>query len=305
MSYRVWFITGGKYGPEAAALMKSIHLDGVETMVVNAADVSFVIDSLEKTPAMWHKGERILPPDIFYIGDVENPFAIPLARYLESIGVPSLNSLNSYQMAADKLWSYQLLAAKGLPIPKTVIVTSELSADLAIEKLGIPVVLKPNDGSQGIGVELIESKEDLIQKLAEVSASGKMYVLQEYIATSRGRDIRVNVIDGKAMVAIERKSGKADEFRSNLHLGGSATEVTITPEMAKISERAAQAADLQVAGIDLMYGKDGYVIAEINGTPGVPYDLPEVLKKMLAGTMNVMKKKLMGAPVPAWKKNND
>lgn len=304
MSYRVWFITGGKYGPEAEALTKSIHLDGIDVVIVNAADVSFVIGSLEKTPVMWYKGERVLPPDVFYIGDVENSFAVPLARYLGSIGVPSLNSLESYQMAADKLWSCELLAAKGLPIPKTVIVTSELSADQAIEILGIPVVLKPNDGSQGIGVELIESKEVLTQKLAEASASGRMYVLQEYIATSRGRDIRVNVIDGKALVAYERKSENADEFRSNVHLGGRATEVPITPEMAEISEKAAEVADLQVAGIDLMYGKDGYVLAEINGTPGISY-LPEVQKKQLAGVMAVMKKKLVGTPIPAWKKNND
>lgn len=269
MAITVWFLTGGKFAAEMAqkASMIPDHVP-IDLQIIDARDVSYLVETEGNTARIWYKGQETALPQAVYLGDDANAYVLPLARFLESRGVYMLNSVAAFELALDKLHSYEVLSAAGVPVPRTIVYHPELSVDTIIEQLGLPVILKPNDGTQGAGIELLETREALAERCAALRDTDRLYLLQTYIATSKGRDIRVNVIGGKAVSGYERHSSNPDEFRSNLHLGGTSTAAEITPVVADVAERAAKAAGLGICGADLMYTDDGFVIAEVNGTPG-------------------------------------
>lgn len=283
MAVTIWFLTGGKFAEEMAQKVSKIpNFDRMANLkIIDARDVSYLVETGGDAARVWYKGQETALPQVVFLGDAATSYVLPLARFLESRGVYMINSVAGFELALDKLHSYEVLSAAGLPVPKTLVYHPELSVDTIIEQLGLPVVIKPNDGTQGAGVELLETREALADKCAELQDTEGIYLLQAYIATSRGRDIRVNVVDGKVISAWERKSTDPNEFRSNLHLGGEGTIVEVTPVMADVAERAAQAAGLGLCGVDLMYADDGFVIAEINGTPGLGIGDPLMAVKAL------------------------
>ena len=134
---------------------------------------------------------------------------------------------------------------------------------------GYPFVVKPDSGFGGIGVELIHNGQELKDYFATLSY-GQAYVAQEYIATSKGRDIRVVVLHGRYYFSMERHASNPDEFRSNVHVGGTTQEKTLTEEEKVFCEKVASIFNLPIIGLDLMIGDGEYVLAEVNAFPGMP-----------------------------------
>ena len=222
-------------------------------------------------------------PEIHYRGEVLEGFdaVIPrigasitfygaaVLRQFEMMGVFPVNESVAITRSRDKLRSLQLLARKGVGLPVTGFAHSpDDIPDLISMVNGAPLVIKLLEGTQGIGVVLAETRqaaESVIEAFMGLKAS---IMVQEYIKEAGGADIRCFVVDGKVIAAMKRQA-KAGEFRSNLHRGGSASLIRITPEERATAARAAKIMGLNVAGVDILRSNHGPLVMEVNSSPGL------------------------------------
>ncbi|HSP32135.1 MAG TPA: 30S ribosomal protein S6--L-glutamate ligase [Halomonas sp.] len=222
-------------------------------------------------PSIHYKGEEIEP---FYaviprIGASVTFYGCALLRQFEMMGTYVINDNVSITRSRDKLRSLQLLSRKGLGLPITGFAHSpDDIPDLITMVKGAPLVIKLLEGTQGIVVVLAETNqaaESVIQAFMGMKAN---IMVQEYIKEARGADIRCFVIGDKVVASMKRQAADG-EFRSNLHRGGTASEIRITPEERSTAIRAAKAMGLRVAGVDLLRSNHGPVIMEVNSSPGL------------------------------------
>jgi len=203
------------------------------------------------------------------IGTSVTFFGSAVVRQFEQMGTYCLNTADAILASRDKLASMQELSSHDIGIAETAFVRNPKDVLRAIETMGgAPVVLKLISGTQGIGVILAESNK-VAEAIIETLSSIKQNVLvQKFVAESKGRDIRAFVI-GDRVVAAMRRTAAGQEFRSNVHRGGSTQVVELDEEYEKTAVKAAQILNLQVAGVDMLEGKDGPVIMEVNSSPGL------------------------------------
>jgi RimK family alpha-L-glutamate ligase len=195
---------------------------------------------------------------------------ILLATYLKNVGIPVFNDPEVIETCDNKAKQYIQLAKNNIPMPDTIIApkvypnfTIEGSDyyEKVFEKLGLPMIIKEGHGSFGMKVYLIETKEDFYAKVDELR--GVDYVFQRFIATSRGRDIRVNIVGGEVVAAMHRSS--ETDFRANITNGGVASIIELTPEQKKLAIRAADAVGAEFAGVDLLFGdNEAPLVCEVN-----------------------------------------
>jgi ribosomal protein S6--L-glutamate ligase len=190
-------------------------------------------------------------------------------RQFEMMGVYPLNESVAIARARDKLRSLQLLARKGIGLPVTGFAHAPDDIEDLIKMVGgAPLVIKLLEGTQGIGVVLAEN-ENAAKSVIEAFMGLKVNILvQEYIKEARGADIRCFVIGDRVVAAMKRQA-KPGEFRSNLHRGGTASLIRITPEERSTAVRAARIIGLNVAGVDILRSNHGPVVMEVNSTPGL------------------------------------
>ena len=194
-----------------------------------------------------------------------------------------LNSAQAFRLARDKWQSLQLLAAYGLPIPSTSYI-GELVESSSQLVLHFPsVVLKTLVGMQGTGVELYEETNTALNKLKMLKQVGEKALVQDFIAETRGQDIRAFVIGDQVAASMQRTTGNGD-FRANLHQGGKAESIELTEEEKQIAIQATKAIGLDVAGVDLIRTKQGPMILEVNASPGLE-GIETVSGKDIAGMM--------------------
>lgn len=190
---------------------------------------------------------------------------IALIEQMEMSGLLIFNRYQSILKAKNKIKTMQILDHYGIPIPKTVVVRRAADLPQAVKLVGgFPVILKQPVGSFGTGVTIIESMRNLKSVLLW---DQPMYLLQQYVKYSKGKDIRIFVVNNKVIATMMREAKKG-EFRSNIELGAIGKPVEISEEEASIAIRSIQALDLNYGGVDLMRSKDGPVILEVNSNPG-------------------------------------
>ena len=222
-------------------------------------------------PSIHYKGETLDDFDavIPRIGASITFYGTAVLRQFEMMGVYPLNESVAITRARDKLRSAQLLARKGIGLPVTGFAHSPDDInDLMTQVGGAPVVIKLLEGTQGIGVVLAETHkaaESVIQAFMGLKAN---IMVQEFIGESKGSDLRCLVIGDKVVASMKRQA-REGEFRSNLHRGGSATLVRITPEERSTAARAARVMGLNVCGVDLLRSNHGPVVMEVNSSPGL------------------------------------
>ena len=222
-------------------------------------------------PEIHYKGEKLEGFDAIIprIGASITFYGTAVVRQFEMIGVFCVNESVAISRSRDKLRSLQLLARKGLGLPVTGFAHSTKYTDDLIRLVGgSPLVVKMIEGTQGVGVVLAETKkaaQSVIQAFRSLKAN---ILVQEFIKESSGRDIRCWVIGDKVVAAMLRQ-GPEGEFRSNLHRGGRAEMVRITPEERSTAVRAAKIMGLRVAGVDMLRSNHGPVIMEVNSSPGL------------------------------------
>jgi len=187
-------------------------------------------------------------------------------RLLEEGGALVLNSLDALLAAQDKLRTSAALARAGVPTPPSVVVQRASDVPAAFERLGSPVVAKPQWGSLGEGVQLLDAKRDGKERAVErVEREGSLY-LQAYVDHG-GRDMRLFVVGGRVEAAMERRAPPG-ELRTNLEVGGTARAIEPDETLAALALRAADALGLDWAGVDLAVGPEGPTVIEVNGSPG-------------------------------------
>jgi len=209
--------------------------------------------------------EAIIPR----IGASISFYGTAVVRQFEMMGVYSVNESVAITRSRDKLRALQLLSRKGIGLPVTGFANSPADTSDLLEFVGgAPVVIKLLEGTQGVGVVLAETKkaaESVIEAFRGLKAN---FMVQEYIKEAGGADIRCFVIGDKVVASMIRQ-GKEGEFRSNLHRGGSAKLIRITPEERSTAVRSAKVMGLNVAGVDLLRSNHGPVVMEVNSTPGL------------------------------------
>jgi ribosomal protein S6--L-glutamate ligase len=203
------------------------------------------------------------------IGASNTFYGTAIVRQFEMMGVYPLNESVAISRSRDKLRSLQILSKKGVGLPITGFAHSAKNAEDIIKLVnGAPLVIKLLEGTQGKGVVLAETDkaaESVIGAFMELDAH---ILVQEFIKEAGGADIRCFVIDDKVVAAMIRQ-GKEGEFRSNLHRGGTANVIKITPEERSTAVRSAKAMGLNLAGVDLLRSNHGPVVMEVNSSPGL------------------------------------
>jgi ribosomal protein S6--L-glutamate ligase len=250
-------------------LVEAAKERGHEVLVINHKQCYMNITS--HNPSVHWKGEAIEGVDAIIprIGASVSFYGTAVVRQFEMMGVYSLNESVAITRSRDKLRASQLLARKGIGLPVTGFANSPNDTeDLLKIAGGAPVVIKLLEGTQGVGVVLAETKkaaESVIEAFRGLKAN---FMVQEFIKEAGGADIRCFVIGDKVVAAMKRQ-GKEGEFRSNLHRGGTAKLIKITPEERSTAVRSARAMGLNVAGVDLLRSNHGPVVMEVNSSPGL------------------------------------
>jgi ribosomal protein S6--L-glutamate ligase len=224
------------------------------------------------SPEVWEHGERVLPTDIDVvvprIGTTVTTHGCAVVNQFEVMGLPVVNTSEAILRARDKLRCLQHLARAGVDLPRTSLVTSPDDLDEALAEVGgLPCVLKLLQGTQGIGVMLLESREALESVLQAFWSLDHTVLLQEFVAESRGRDVRAFVVGGEVVAAMRRQARKG-EFRSNIHRGGTGVPVQLDAAQREAVLGAARAMGLDIAGVDYLEGRDGPRVIEVNASPG-------------------------------------
>jgi ribosomal protein S6--L-glutamate ligase len=223
------------------------------------------------SPYLTYRGKELSAYDavIPRIGSSITYFGTAVVRQFEEAGVFALNPSHAILQSRDKLRTMQILCRRDVGVPETAFVRGRADILPAIERVGgAPVIIKLLEGTQGIGVILAETSK-VAEAIIETLQSTKQNVLiQKFVAESKGKDLRAFVV-GDQVVATMRRSAVGTEFRSNVHRGGTTEVVDLSEEDQKIAVRAAHILGLRVAGVDMLEGKDGPQIMEVNSSPGL------------------------------------
>lgn len=251
---------------EELSLQKEARELGHTSRILRARKFKMVFDG--SSPWLFYDGKPFQHFDVMLarpsvVKDVDLNASI--VEQMQLSGMLVLNGFDSILKAKNKLKTSQILTNYGIPMPKTVVVRRSEDLAGAVKLLGgFPVILKTPVGSYGNGVTIVES----MRALKSVIVWNKpLYLLQQFVKFSRGRDIRIFVVNGRVVASMMRSAQKG-EFRSNIELGGKGGAVKITEEEASIAIRAVQALDLHYGGVDLIRSKEGPFILEVNSNPG-------------------------------------
>jgi ribosomal protein S6--L-glutamate ligase len=231
----------------------------------------FAIDLSRAQPDLQFRGRPLSDYDAVLprIGASVTYFGTAVVRQFEQMDVYTPNTANGISNARDKLRAIQILSRHDIGIPATTFARDKADVLPAIERVGgAPVIIKLLEGTQGIGVILAPDNK-VAEAVIETLQSTKQNVLiQRFIDESRGRDIRALVVGDRVVAAMRRKA-VGDEFRSNVHRGGSTEAVTLDGEYERTAVQAAQIMGLRVAGVDMLEANDGPLIMEVNSSPGL------------------------------------
>ena len=231
----------------------------------------FSIDISGAGPDLQYRGRLLSDYDAILprIGNSITYFGTAVVRQFEQMDVYTPNTANGITNSRDKLRANQILSRHGIGMPATAFVHSRADVRTAIEAVGgAPVVIKLLEGTQGIGV-ILAPEAKIAEAIIETLHSTKQNVLvQAFVAESRGRDVRALVV-GDRVVAAMRRVASGDEFRSNVHRGGSVHRLDLPPEYEQAAVRSAQIMGLRVAGVDMLEGHDGPLVMEVNSSPGL------------------------------------
>lgn len=242
---------------------------GHKVKVLNT--LRFAIDLDQGTPSLYFRSKELTEYDAILprIAASITYYGTAVVRQFEQMDVYTPNTAGGIGNSRDKLRSLQILSRHDLGIPYTTFVRDRSDVLPAIERIGgAPVIIKILEGTQGVGVILADNTK-VAEAIIETLQTARQNVLvQRFIKESKGTDIRAFVV-GDQVVAAMRRVAQGDEFRSNVHRGGKAEKIELDPKFEETAVRAAQIMGLRVAGVDMLEGKDGPQIMEVNSSPGL------------------------------------
>ncbi len=265
-------------------LMAAAKERGYKAKVINTLKCS--IDLQAGKPDLYYKGKPLGDYDAMIprIGASITYFGTAVVRQLEQMNVFVANTSSGISNSRDKLRSMQILSRHHIGMPKTTFVRDRSDVINAIERTGgAPVIIKLLEGTQGVGVILADSIK-IAEAIIETLQTAKQNVLlQSFVSESKGRDVRAFVV-GDRVIGAMRRVAQGDEFRSNVHRGGSVEPVELDDAYRETAIRSAQIMGLQVAGVDMLEGKNGPMVMEVNSSPGLE-GIERATGKDIAGTI--------------------
>ena len=265
-------------------LKEAAEEKGHEFDIVNTLHCYMNIAS--RRPEIYYNGEKLPKYDVVIprIGASVTFYGLAVLRQFEMMGVYPLNESVAIGRSRDKLRSMQLLARDGIAcaisslssarrdgigLPVTTFAHDPKQTEEVLKLAGgAPLVVKLLEGTQGIGVVLADSDRSAKSVIEAFRGAGVNILVQEFIKEAGGTDIRALVVGGKVIAAMQR-TGAEDDFRSNLHRGGSAKAIRITPEERATAIRSAKSLGLNVCGVDMLRSNHGPVVMEVNSSPGL------------------------------------
>jgi gamma-F420-2:alpha-L-glutamate ligase len=255
---------------ETQKLVEEFKKQDIKVRVVDPQDVDIFVDRDDRKSILVTGKARTLPDFVIpRTGSGTTYFIKAIIRHLERLGVELINGSASIDTVKDKLYTQQILGESNLPVPKTLLVKHPINIEFVEKNIGFPVIIKTLSGSFGAGVFLAENKrqfKDLI-KLAEITKKSYNIIVQEFIKESFGKDIRAFVLNGKVIGCMMRQATD-DDFRANITRGGEGIPYQIDDEIEWLGGECARLLGLDIAGVDLLFHNGGYVICEVNSSPG-------------------------------------
>jgi ribosomal protein S6--L-glutamate ligase len=221
-------------------------------------------------PSLFYRGAEVGPIDVVIprIGASITSYGLAVVNQFDMMGVPVLAAAVPIARSRDKLRALQLLSRFGLDIPRTAMCRYRDEVAQVVEHVGgLPCIIKLLQGTQGVGVMIASTMDEVQGMLDTFWDLGQEILLQEFVAESKGRDLRALVI-GDRVVAAMRRQARTGEFRSNIHRGGKARSVVLSREYAEAAVKAARVIGLEVAGVDMLESRNGPKIMEVNSSPG-------------------------------------
>lgn len=265
-------------------LVEAAEARGHTLDVLNTLRCSMNIAS--HRPSVHYNGEKLSGYDavIPRIGASITQYGLAVLRQFEMMGVWPLNESVAIGRSRDKLRSMQIFSKHGLGLPVTAFAHDPKQTEEVLKMVGgAPCVIKLLEGTQGIGVVLGETEQSAKSVIEAFRGANVNILVQEFIEEAGSSDIRILVIGGKVIASMMRTGAEGD-FRSNLHRGGSAKSIKITPEERSTAVRAAKVMGLNVAGVDILRSNHGPVIMEVNSSPGLE-GIENATGKDVAGTI--------------------
>ncbi len=242
----------------------------IRLKLISPEEIDLIVTREDKKSIIY-KGDIIELPDcvIPRIGTITY-YSLAIIRQLERLGVFVLNSSQSMETSKDKLSTLQMLSTNNIPIPKTMLAKFPFNITLVEKEFSYPIIVKTVVGSRGRGVFLVENRNKLndLVNLLEISKDPKTnLILQEFISTSSGKDIRVIIIGGRAIGAMLRQAVNGN-FKANYSAGGMVESYVINPTIEWLAVESAKIVGLDIAGVDILFDEDSYKVCEVNSYPG-------------------------------------
>jgi ribosomal protein S6--L-glutamate ligase len=250
-------------------LVEAGQARGHEVIVLDHLKCNLVIE--KKNPKIIYKGQEIkdVQAVIPRIGASVTFYGTAVVRQFEMMHIFSAVESQALVRSRDKLRSMQILSRAGLGLPKTIFTNYSKDVDRTLQEVGgAPVVIKLLEGTQGLGVVLADNEKAAVSVIEAFNGLKARVIVQEFIKEAKGADIRAFVVDGQVVGAMMR-TAKEGEFRSNLHRGGTAQVIELTPEEEIMAIKAANAMKLGIAGVDMLRSDRGPLIIEVNSSPGL------------------------------------
>lgn len=250
-------------------LIEAIKQRGHEGLVIDHLNCDIVMD--DKGPTIYYKGEKLTNIDavIPRIGASVTFYGTAVVRQFEMMKVFSAVDSLAITRSRDKLRSLQILSRSGIRMPKTAFTNFSKEDNKLMKHIGeAPVVIKLLEGTQGLGVMLAETEKAAKSVIEAFESLKTRVILQEFIKEAGGADIRAFIVNGKVVGAMKRQ-GKEGEFRSNLHRGGEANIIKLSPTERSTALNAAKSMGLAIAGVDMLQSQRGPMVLEVNSSPGL------------------------------------
>ncbi|MEM7618248.1 MAG: RimK family alpha-L-glutamate ligase [Pseudomonadota bacterium] len=245
---------------------------GIDVKVIRPAQFDLLVTQSDRESVLLDGVPVPLPDFVFpYFNHNDHGyFSLAIVRQLERLGVHVFNGADIIETVRDKLHTHQILAESGIDTPDTMLAKFPVDMKLIEETIGFPVVVKTLNGALGIGVFLIESQSafsDLMELVGETNPNLQL-IFQKFVSVSKGRDLRLFVVDGEVIAAMERRAQDGG-FKANYSSGGSVHFFEPDQEAKDIATKTVEVLNLDVAGVDLLFKEDGgYTICEANTFPG-------------------------------------
>jgi len=266
---RVYILSRNENLYSTKRLVEAAEEKGWEIRVIDY--LKCAIEIMKGELMISYKGENLPVPDAIIprVGASRTFYGTAMVRHFEMMDVFSVSGSLAISRSRDKLRSLQILSKHGVDMPKTIFASNKSTAkDVIALSGGAPLVLKILEGTQGVGVVLVDSEKAAKSVLDAFYGMDVNLLVQEFIEEAGGADIRALVVDGEVVGAMKRQGAEGD-FRSNLHQGGSATAYKLTRKEKSTALAAAKAMGLGVCGVDMIPSSRGPLVMEVNSSPGL------------------------------------